>query len=251
MKKTLITLLLLVVIALSGIFSLLYYSFNLTDPSNSINQTFRKRVLIYPLLRKMLRLQQVGDARYEYMYHRALPLEVFLYYQNDVELEAKTLENIQREMQYATHKYMGITVHEPQILHSIPEKIDDENLNAVLDAYAPDTSFLSKTVPLHIFLLGYYTPHPSFAGMVTDAHSMVLFKDAIINVSESQSLKEAVEISTILHEFAHLGGADHIENSDCILADTVENLDYFNKIKTIRDNYCDEDLEAIKKSLTF
>ncbi len=249
MKKAFVTLLLLVVIALSAVFSIFYYSFNLTDPSNAINQSFRKRVLVYPFLRKILRLEQLGDARFEYMYHRALPLEVFLYYQDGTSLEEKTLESIQREMQYATHKYVDITVHEPQILYAVPDKVTDEDIAAVLDMYAHDTAIGSNIVPLHIFLLNYYTPHPSFAGMVSDAHSLVLFKDAMINVSENQSSVVAVEISTILHEFAHLGGAEHIENTDCILADTVENLDFYNKIKTIRDSYCDEDLEAIKKAL--
>lgn len=249
MAKALYTLVLLLIIACTSAFSVLYYSFNLSDPANTINTTLRKRILMYPMIRKALRLQQVGDARFEYMYHRSLPLEIYLYNQQGVQLESETVEKIQREIQYVTHKYAAITVHDSRTLYNISDSIDDDEVNTILDLYAPDTSLISKTVPLHIFLLSYYSPHPSYAGMVTDAHSIMLFKDAIVNVSESQRLMEAVEISTILHEFAHLGGAEHIENPDCVLADTVENLDFFNKIRNIRDSYCDEDLEAIKNAI--
>lgn len=249
MKKAFLIVFLLTVIAGSGAFSVLYISFNLTDPANSINTNLRKHVLKHPIPRKLLRLQQVGDARYEYMHQRSRPFEIYLYYQEHVSLEQKTLVSIQREMQFITHKYAGIRVHDPIVISGVGDKIDDEDINAVLDAYAADTPILSHTVPLHIFLLGYYLPHPSYAGIVSDAHSIVLFKDAIINVSESQQSREAVEISTILHEFGHLAGADHIENSDCIMADTVENLNFFNKISTIRTSYCEEDVQAIQQAL--
>jgi predicted Zn-dependent protease len=80
-------------------------------------------------------------------------------------------------------------------------------------------------------------------------NTIFLFKDAMKNVSDTDESLIAMEISTILHEFAHLGGAEHIQNTGCIMADTVENLDFFTKIPSIRDSYCKEDLDAINKAL--
>ncbi|MFC1626785.1 hypothetical protein ACFL1P_01115 [Patescibacteria group bacterium] len=251
MKKVFIVLVLLLIISTTFIFSFLYISFNFSEPENNVNQLFRKRVMKYPILRKILRLQQVGDGRYEYMYHRALPLEIYLYYQEGVMLEDETLEQIKREMLYATNKYASVTVHPPITLSGIPDHVTDEDVDALLDQYGTDSSLLAKTVPLHIFVLNYFSPVPSFAGLVSDAHSMMLFKDAMYNVSDTQEALVAIEISTILHEFAHLGGAEHIDNPDCILADTVESLNFFQKISDIRDSYCQEDFEAINRALEF
>ncbi len=251
MAKTVITFFLSLIIILTCAFATLYICFNFKDPGNTVNTMMRKHVMMHPLLRKIFRLQQVGDARYEYMYKRAMPLEIHLYYQEGVTLEPQTLEKITREIQFATHKYAQITIHPPQILPNIPDKVDVGDINTLLDAYAADASLLSDTVPLHIFLLKYYLPHPSYAGLVTDAHSMLLFKNPIEYVSDEGPSRVAVEISTILHEFAHLGGAEHIPNKDCILADTVENLDFFSKIETIRDSYCDEDLQEILRAASY
>ena len=211
----------------------------------------RKHAMMHPVLRKTFRLHQVGDARFEYMYKRAMPLEIYLYYQEGVTLEPQTLEKITREMQYATHKYAQITIHPPEVLYGLPDKVDVGDINTMLDTYGSDTPLLSEKVPLHIFLLKYYLPHPSYAGLVTDAHSMTLFKNPIEYVSDDGPSRVAVEISTILHEFAHLGGAEHIKNPDCILADTVENLDFYSKLDTIRDSYCDEDLAEILRAASY
>lgn len=211
----------------------------------------RKHVMMYPLFRKVFRLQQVGDARYEYMYKRAMPLEIFLYYQEGVSLEPNTIEKITREIQFVTHKYAPITIHPPITIHAVPDKVDDANINSILDLYGADTNLLSPTVPLHIFVLKYYLPHPSYAGLVTDAHSLILFKNPIEYVSDNEQSRVAVEISTILHEFAHLGGAEHITNPNCILADTVENLDFYTKIDSFRDTYCDEDLAEIQRAASY
>lgn len=251
MKKFITVLLLLTVIVATGTYSLLYIAFNLREPENRVNRLVRKPVLKYPLLRKLLRLQQVGDARYEYMYKRAMPLEIYLYYQEGVQLEPQTLEKISREIQFVTHKYAPIKLHEPQLLTGIPDKATDDDINRILDTYGSDTPLLTKSVPLHIFVLNYYLPHPSYAGLVTDAHSMMLFKDPIRYVSENEDSPVAVEISTILHEFAHLGGADHIDDPGCIMADTVETLNFFSKLTDLRDSYCEADLAAIARALEY
>ena len=128
MRKAISTGILLFIIITTFSFSFLYYSFNLSEPENIVNRLLRKRILVYPSLRKIFRLQQVGDGRYEYMYHRALPLEIYLYNQEGITLEEGTLEKIKREMLYATHKYAPITVHPPKTLYGIADHITDDDI---------------------------------------------------------------------------------------------------------------------------
>ncbi len=249
MRKVITICLLLLFISSNAVFIGLYVSFNFLDPENAINQTYRRQVLHYPFLRKILRLEQVGDARYDYMYFRDLPLTIHLFYQEDVSLSEETTQKILNKMQLVTHKYVPGTFSGPLTLHTIPTKVNDEDLKKIRDTYAQQDSLWRTSAPLNIFVLNYYTPHPSYAGLVEDAHSIFLFKQAIENVAATPELIPAIESSTILHEFGHLGGAEHINIQGCIMIDKVENLDFYNKIPTIPDTYCDDDLIEIQHAL--
>jgi hypothetical protein len=248
MIKTLGTLFLTIIVLIIFSFIFLYINLNLMDPKNWVNQFFRKYAIYYSNVRKTLRLHQIGDARFEYMKDRQLPLEVFLYYQNGVTLNPKTLSELQGKLYTLTRRYFSMTIHSPVTLTDIPDKISDKDINSILDKYGTDSPLFAKSIPLHIFVLKYYLPFPSYAGLVTDAHSMMLFKEPIEYVSDSKNNTYSVEISTILHEFGHLLGANHIPVPDCIMADKVENLDFFSKIK-VREDYCPEDLETINYAL--
>lgn len=242
---------LLLIIGITFTFCFFYIFFNLKEPENLINQRYRKYALSVPTLAKMLRLEQVGDARYGYMYKRGLPIQIHLFYQEGASLTEKTKNAILDRMQFVSHKYVLGTFEGPTILQNIPEKVNDQDLKDLRSTYAQTPSFFAKTIPLNIFVLNYYTPHPSYAGLVEDAYSIFLFKQAIENVAETEDTIPSLEISTILHEFGHLGGAEHVENPDCIMVDKVENLNFFNKIPTIRDSYCEEDLKQIQQALQF
>jgi hypothetical protein len=248
MKNIIITLILLISVVSIFTFIGLYYFLNIADPSNQVNTMMRRNILKIPLLRSLLRLHQVGDARYEYTLEQSHALEVYLYYQEGVTLEKITLEKLPEKLNLITRRYFSMNIHDPIILRNISAKVTDADIKSILHTYDSESPIFTQTVPLHIFLLKYYLPHPSYAGLVINAHSLILFKQPITYVSEDESSPQAVEISTILHEFAHLLGAEHIDNSECILADTLENLNYYQKIKT-RDSFCEEDLEAISQAL--
>lgn len=251
MKKFLKIFLLLLIIGFNGLFITLYISFNLVDPGNMINQNYRKYALYYSPIRKIFRMDQVGDARYEYMNYPSRPMTIHLFYQEGITLNDETKNAILERMQFVTHKYVRSTFDGPTILTGLPEKVNDEDMKKLWKTYSKSATLFSTTLPLNIFVLNYYTPHPSYAGLVEDAYSIFLFKDAIKNVAETTDMIPQLEMSTMLHEFGHLGGANHIDDPDCIMVDKVENLNFFNKIPSIRDSYCEKDLQEIQKALKF
>lgn len=243
------TLFLLLIIFITGSFIFGTVVFKMLDPSNSMNRAFRKPVIAIPLLRKLLRLNQLGDARYEYVTKRFNPMKIYVYYQEGVALDSKSVDSFVREMYHITHKATQITVETPQILTGIPEKVMDTDVDQLVARYGSDSSLFSNTVPLHIFVLKYYVTSPSYVGLVVDAHSIVLFKNAINYISEGEPSVVPTESSTLLHEFAHLTGAEHIQTPNCILTGTLETTVGEGSPTVIRDTYCDEDIQEINDAL--
>jgi predicted Zn-dependent protease len=251
MRKTVTTISLLIVIFLTFGFIVLFAGFNIIEPGNTIDTTFRKPVLSIAPLRKIMHLEQIGDARYEYIAKRFYPMVVHIYYQEGTSLESKTVNKFAQEIYHLTHKAQKVQVENPVILSGFPDKVNDDDIAKILQTYSKDTSIFSTSIPLYIFVLKYYTVMPSYAGLVKDAHSIFLFKNAINFMSQDSTFAEKLETSTLLHEFGHLAGADHIDNTDCIMAGTVENRTDSNALNNYRETYCDEDIVTINTALKY
>jgi hypothetical protein len=248
MKKIISIIGLLLVISATGIYSFLYIFFNLKNYENPINRTVRPYVIQSELFRKMFKLKQVGDARYEYVKNASIPISIHLYYQQGEALEKETLSKVLPELFRVTHKAEKIRTSEPTLLTDVPERVTNKDINRFLDGYSYTPSILAREVPLNIFVFHEYEQYPSYAGLVVDDHSIIIFKKIIENVSDHQKSPVSAEVSTILHEFAHLAGSEHIQNTECIMAEKMENINLFNKPSFFRDTYCPEDIEAIMKN---
>ena len=71
--------------------------------------------------------------------------------------------------------------------------------------------------------------------------------DRIKEVSGRASPKGDTEVSTILHEFAHLLGADHTSDKTCILSPLLETK--ASDLGKLATTYCDSDLIVIRAAL--
>lgn len=231
--------------------SLLYFCFNIINPINPINNSFRKTFIKNELLRKVFKLNAVGDSRYEYAEGlQFTKLKIIVLKQAEENLSSKTLPALKKEFSRVINKPEGIFVEESFLTDQDNVDFNDNDLKNLVKKYPNASNSETKTAVLFIFVLKKYTPNPTFAGLVLDSSHIFLFMDAIKDVSDKQSSSQGVEISTILHEFGHLLGAEHIDGQDCILSQSVENITY-NLPSTILTSYCQIDIDEIETRLSY
>lgn len=248
-RKLFTVLLLLAVIAATAAYCMLYIAFNLREPDNFVNRSFRKQVLRILPLRSALRMDQIGDARYAYAASPSLPLTAYVYVQSGVSLRPGALDTFAREVEPVTHKTLRTAWETPQVLYDRPDKVNDRDIADLTATYETGMQLLPRESPLFIFVLKYYLEHPSYAGLAVNADTIILFETAMENVSDTPEILEEVQASTLLHEFGHLLGADHIRATGCVMEDTVENLNFYRKLTGAHDSYCPQDIEAIGTAL--
>lgn len=248
MKKTLAVFLLLIIIIITFSYSAFYFFLNLQTSNNIINNSFRKKIISNYFLKNIFRLNQAGDARFNFATNNEfVRLKVIVYYQDKEVLYQETVEKAVDEIKKVVNKNQVIIKKLP-ITILIDDFTDDKKLNQLVKKYPAKWSTPDKTAVLQVFILKKYYLHPTYAGLVKDDHNIFIFMDAIKDVSDMQRTTQDAEVSTILHEFGHLLGANHVSNPGCIMNEKVENLteDFPTVINTF---YCPEDLEEINASL--
>jgi predicted Zn-dependent protease len=104
---------------------------------------------------------------------------------------------------------------------------------------------INNSATLHIFLLSKFTDTPTNIGMTVREDGVVVFMDTITDLTKSNPASvDAYVLSTILHEFGHQLGLDHVESLNCIMQSTVESpVSGFFSTPT---QYCPQELQLIE-----
>ncbi|MDO8658409.1 MAG: hypothetical protein Q7K55_06710 [Candidatus Levybacteria bacterium] len=248
MKKAFFVFLLLIIIIITFFYSTFYFFLNLQTSNNFVNNSFRKKIISHYLLRRIFRLNQAGDARFNFAANNEFTrLKVIVYYQDGEVLYQETIEKAVDEIKKVINKDEVIIKKLPLTV-LIDDFTNDRKLSQLVKKYPSKWSTSEKTAVIQVFILKKYSLHPTYAGLVKDDHNIFIFMDAIWDVSDMQKTTQDAEVSTILHEFGHLLGANHVSNLGCIMNGKVENL-IDNLPTTITTSYCPEDLEEINASL--
>jgi len=252
MKQAIRVLLLVLVILVGFFYSAFYISFNLRGPNNFVNNTFRKKFISSYLLRKTFKLNQVGDARFDYAKDKQFSkMKIGAYYQDGEQLTPGTIQTVIQNLGGIIEKPGGVIVEEPITIGGVGDAWDDESLRQLVQKHPGQSSLSEKTAALQIFVLSRYAVIPTYAGLVKDANNIFVFMEPVKDVSNEQRSTRNMEVSTILHEFAHLLGAEHVDKDDCILSEKVENITSFGLVPVITTKYCESDLETIKTACSF
>lgn len=208
-------------------------------PNNALDRLLRPTLIRSSLTSRLFQLDQVGDARYQ-LSTTQTPLAINVWH------EAKTIPNpelsrwLEDTIKQTVDRSTIITFH--PLKQPIPASVSDAELNEILK-----TLPLKKSSTINIIYLPQSQSAPTNAGQAINATTMLMFTQTISSLSERAHIRDLIEQSTLMHEWGHLLGLDHINQEACIMNERVEV--YGNRRfqgTNLPTAYCPEELYQLK-----
>ncbi|MEK7519023.1 MAG: matrixin family metalloprotease [Patescibacteria group bacterium] len=238
-----ITVVLLVVIIVAFSFSILRYQANNGQQDTWFNTHWRVRAAEHPLVRWVFGLHQAGDGKADYLYPvrtEGFPVRIFL--DPAVVIPNGSIDAALPEMVKLLGSG-GFDMGTPLQLTSTK----DVYTNADFRSLAAQASKMdSIQTPIDIFILTKDSVSASQLGSTVREHGIVVFMGSIQELTSEPNAQAALVTSTILHEFGHQVGLDHMDNPTCIMAAVVEQpTSTVWAPQTVPTHYCAEELAQI------
>jgi len=251
MKILKITFLLLIILS-SATFIIFRYFGNQVE-SNWFNDNLRDKMIYYPLLRGMYGLHWDGDAKYDYLLdHKFQKMIVEIDAIQDCQLALGDLADLQAKIEALVDKPQGVEV-------IMSEKIDDDDmillesndLDRAMENLSPrtrDYKTNGQVAALHVLCVDHNRARPDSIGLTYKESTILLFYDRIKEVTINNPETLPVYLTTtILHEFGHQLGLDHLENDQCIMAAEVESPgNTAGAIENIPQQFCQTSLDTLE-----
>ncbi len=209
----------------------------------AVGRTLKDFVIRYPVLIPLLDLNEPGDEKYVYLNPAYVQLRVNVYTTDEIRPDGRISNWINEIISETTGKKAVIS-NPVQFDYENRVGYSDEDLNSIRDQIAGKADSPSD---LNLIYLNLYAEKPSSVGLVLHRDTIFLFKGALEKLSESGYINDVLEKTTIMHEWGHLLGIDHINTDYCIMSETVEVFDNPPIGKTLPKKYCWEELEVLKK----
>ena len=234
-KLVLATFLILIIICIP--ISIYLVRFN----NNSfIGRNIKKQVINDPGLVRILNLNEPGDGRYIYL-DSAVPSVSVSIYSIDAKPYDERVKLWMGDIMHSTvNKEIG-EIFEGDINYGKTELLTNENLEEIYKL----VKSTSKS-DVYIIFTGSYAEKPSSVGLVIQRDAIFIFNDAIELLSERGYVKDLLEKTTIMHEWGHLLGLEHINYSNCIMNEMAEVYDNPPVGKNLPIKYCWEELNIIR-----
>ena len=229
--------LLLVLLSYLGLFSVLHF----TSTTSFINAQLRPCLLPYSWARSLFALKAIGDYRLVYL-SSPEPIAVQVWSsanaQPNPELDTWITAMISETIGQTAH----LTFH--TLAQTSLTSLSDSELKQTLKTTRPS----NQSQP-HLRLL--YVPQsatlPTNAGAVLSPDAIFIFTQTINQLSETDLVRAKIEQSTIMHEWGHLLGLDHINQANCLMNERVEvfgNRRF--QIINLPTQYCPEELYQLR-----
>lgn len=231
---------LLLLVFLLIVFTVIY-SFHFTSDQQLVNQILRPPLSHSALALRLLHLKRIGDYRYLYT-NSASPLSVTVWYDPQFPPPSQ-LKSLLNDIAQTTLK-RNLEIKINPLPTPLPTQLSDSDLTQLLKVYPPDSS------KLQLFHLGASSTAPTNAGLVLDAGSLFVFQETLSALTNRQDLQAKLLQSTIMHEWGHLLGLDHLPDRNCIMSEMVEV--YENRLfqgSNIPTSYCGEELFQLQSLL--
>jgi len=180
---------------------------------------WRTRAAEHPLVRWALGLHQAGDGRSDYLSpERSEGFPVRIFFDPEVAIPNGSIAAALPEMVKLLGRG-GFDLGTPLQLTSTKDAYTSADFrNLAAQASRMD----SLQTPLDIFVLTQDATSTTQLGSTVREHGIVVFMASITALTSEPNAQAALVTSTILHEFGHQVGLDHLDDPTCIMTAVVE-----------------------------
>lgn len=243
MHRRIATTALLIVIICAFSFSFLRYQANAGDDRSWFNTHWRVRTAAHPSMRWALGLHQAGDGRSDYLSPErteGFPVRVFA--DPAVAVPGGSIAAALPEMASLLGDG-GFDLVAPVVLNATRESYTSADFRSLA---ARASKMDSIQTPLDIFILTKDAASATQLGSTVREHGIVVFMGSIQELTSEPNAQVALVTSTILHEFGHQVGLDHLDDASCIMTAVVEQpTSTAWAPQTVPTHYCAEELAMV------
>ncbi|MFA6098665.1 MAG: hypothetical protein WCV50_02730 [Patescibacteria group bacterium] len=251
--KKLLTIGLSIFVILLFIFIIFRYSANASNTDNWFNNNVRVKLARYPYLRTAFNLRWDGDGKTDYLLNGKYEKLLIEIDNSDLcTVPDSVIEEIKAQIQDVIEKPLGIAVDDSQTIPLTQDSYTAEDIRRVSDAHQSRKT-RGDTAVFYILCLNRFADDSSNIGVTVYENGMAVFSQRLADlVGNNPAAMDAYYTSTILHEFGHQLGVDHVDNIRCIMDASIETPSDRVAQTLIPKNYCQEELqlfENIRSSL--
>jgi len=237
--KILFKVILILTIIFCAFFVFFFATFN-TQAFPSINQKYRDQFARNDFLKKIFKLDQIGDAKADLLTITKPNLDIIVAETGDFTLRADTDSFLENQIRAVTG---AAQVKVREVKESEINDLSDPNVEKISRQV---TRSEGSQNPLVVILLNKSSDLPTKVGLAINDRTILIFEGRINELSETESIRKEIERSTILHEFGHLIGLGHNQIDDCLMNESVESPG--NQITVfLPQKFCDFELGEIEK----
>ncbi|HLE48440.1 MAG TPA: hypothetical protein VI819_00175 [Patescibacteria group bacterium] len=207
-----------------------------------LGENLKKVVMQNNFLIGFMNLDSPGDARFLYLKPDGKSISVRIIPVNskmpDLDADLWVNEMISQTL----NKDAEISVTN-NVDYPVNDHLKDGDLNNLHNLVKKNDA-----ADLYIIYTSSYNEIPSSVGLVLHRDTIFIFKDAIDGLTEKGVIKDVLERTTIMHEWGHLLGMDHVSDEKCIMDEQADVYDTPPLGKKLPTEYCWEELQSLDQS---
>lgn len=198
-------------------------------------------VINNPNIVRLLNLNEPGDARYLYFDPSSKNISVNVVSVNIKEPNSKVDLWVEDMISQTVKRSASVGVVS-NIAYAKTKLLTDADLSEIRKR-----AISRMRTDLYLIYTSSYAEKETAVGLVLHRDTIFIFRDALNALSEKESVKDILEQTTIMHEWGHLLGLDHVNDGACIMNEIVDVYDYPPIGKDLPTKYCDKELQLIKE----
>jgi hypothetical protein len=245
MKKAIVVLLLLLVIAGSFAFVFLRIQANGSE-NNFFNTSYREIFAANETLRKILGLHFDGDGKADYLSPKYSKINIEVDEMSGLDISRFALDTLVSRMQAITGKQVTYTINDTAIPFS--DNLNETQIQDLANLYRNEHNS-GDTASVYLLYLTMEDNDTDRLGVTLQEYGMVLFQGPLelFTKSSPNSLPDFIE-STALHEFGHQLGLPHNDYQSCLMQASVDAPSGFDFINGVVTDFCPYERDLIESA---